>query len=107
MRKQIFVAFLILCSNCLASSARAQTVTDELKHTSRWQQTDNDLKRMVEIKGRVEFTDDYTEVRDVTPGGYLKIEEERDGTSHRYEVRHQVEGAVTRSYSVNGQTQAI
>jgi hypothetical protein len=46
----------------MAGSARAQSTTDELKNTSRWQQTDDDLKRMVEIKGRVEFTDDYTEV---------------------------------------------
>ena len=107
MRKQIFVAFLVLCSACMVSSARAQSTTDELKNTSRWQQTDDDLKRMLEIKGRVEFTDDYTEVRDVTPGGYVKIEEEREGTSRRYEVRHQPQGSLTRSYLVNGQAQTI
>ena len=107
MRKQIFVLLLILCSTGMASSARAQNVTDDLKHTSRWQQSDDDSKRMVEIKGRVEFTDDYREVRDVTPGGYVKIEEEREGTSRRYEVRHQVEGSLTRSYFVNGQAQTI
>jgi len=107
MHKQIFVAFLILCTACMAGSARAQSTTDELKNTSRWQQTDDDLKRMVEIKGRVEFTDDYTEVRDVTPGGYIKIEEEREGTSRRYEVRHQPRGSLTRSYFVNGQAQTI
>ena len=107
MRKQILVAFLILCTACMAGSARAQSATDDLKNTSRWQQTDDDLKRMVEIKGRVEFTDDYTEVRDVTPGGYVKIEEERGGTSRRYEVRHQLQGSLTRSYFVNGQAQTI
>ena len=88
MRKQIFVAFLILYSVCMASPAAAQSATDELKNTSRWQQTDDDLKRMVEIKGRVEFTDDYTEVRDVTPGGYVKIEEEREGYVFAGSLQH-------------------
>ena len=102
MGKQIFVALLVLCTISVASSARAQGTTDDLKNTSRWQQTDDDWKRMVEIKGRAEFTEDYKDVRDVTPGGYVKIEEEREGTSHRYEVRHPVGGSVTRRFFVDG-----
>jgi uncharacterized protein YeeX (DUF496 family) len=91
----------------LGSSARAQGTTDDLKGMSRWQQTDDDWKRMVEIKGRAEFTDDYKDVRDVTPGGYVKIEEEREGTSHRYEVRHPIGGSVTRRFFVDGTDHAI
>jgi uncharacterized protein YeeX (DUF496 family) len=107
MCKQIFVSLLLLFSIFAGISAQTQSTTDELESTSRWQQTDDDWKRMVEIKGRAEFTDDYKDVRDVTPGGYVKIEEERDGTSHRYEVRHASGGSLTRSYFVDGMSHAI
>ena len=108
-------AFLWLLSICaIVSLLTIQTVItsgqnkqDDLKNTSRWQQSDDNLKRSVETRGRAEFTDDYKDIRDVTPGGYVKIEEERDGQSRRYEVRHDTGGSVTRLYFINGRSHAI
>jgi len=59
------------------------------------------------MRGRAEFTEDYTDVRDVTPGGYVRIEEERDRVSRRYEVRHALGGSLSRSYFVNEQARPI
>jgi hypothetical protein len=88
-------------------ATRTQKTQDDLKNVSRWQMTDDGLKRLIEIRGKAEFTDDYKDVRDVTPGGYVKIEEERERTSRRYEVRHDLGGQLTRSYFVNGQARTI
>ena len=84
-----------------------QNKQDDLKNTSRWQLNNDNLKRLVETRGRAEFTEDYKDVRDVTPGGYVKIEEERDGQSRRYEVRHDLGGQLTRSFFINGRAHAI
>lgn len=101
----ICLAVSLLTVNSLRTSGQERQ--DDLKNTSRWQQSDDNLKRSVETRGRAEFTEDYKDVRDVTPGDYVKIEEERDGQSRRYEVRHSVGGELTRSYFVNGRSQAI
>lgn len=108
-------AILCLLNICLGLSlltvkslrTSGQVKQDDLKNTSRWQQSDDNLKRSVETRGRAEFTADYQDIRDVTPGGYVKIEEERDHQSRRYEVRHELGGQVIRSYFVNGRAQAI
>jgi uncharacterized protein YeeX (DUF496 family) len=106
--KRSIIAILVLAICALPGfQSSAQKKQDDLQNLSRWQMSDDGLKQLVEIRGRAEFTDDYKDIRDVTPGGYVKIEEQRDRQSRRYEVRRDLGGQLTRSYFVNGQSRAI
>src|SRR6266850_2013075 len=90
-----------------AMSASPQKPKDETRSTTTWEQSDDGLKMRVEIRGKAEFTDDYTDIRDVSDGGYVRIEEDRHGQSRRYEVRRSVNGELRRTYYLNGDAHAL
>jgi hypothetical protein len=85
----------------------AQKSKNQTHSTSRWEHSDDGQKRRLEIRGKAEFTDDYTDIKDVSEGGVVRVEEERDGQSRRYEVRRDVGGELTRAYFVNGQAREL
>jgi hypothetical protein len=82
----------------------AQQSRDETKNVSRWEYSDTDigLRRRIETRGTFEFNDDYTDVKNVSEGGWVVIEEHRDRQSFRYEVRHDANGQLSRLFYVNG-----
>ena len=82
-----------------AQQSRVQTQT-----TTRWEYTDTDvgMKRRFEARGKPEFTDDYSDIRNIDEGGWVIIEEHRDRQSFRYEVRRDATGQLTRVFYVNG-----
>ncbi len=61
----------------------------------------------VQARGRIEFTDDDADVKQLSPGGYLIIEKATGGVlsreRSRFEAREQ-NGSITRKYSVNDKT---
>src|SRR2546421_150108 len=71
------------CVFLKAIDTLAQKRQDETRSTMRWEQSDDGSKVRVEIQGKAEFTEDYTDIRDVSEGGYVRIEEDR----HRSEER--------------------
>jgi len=107
MRKSTLAVLAFALCALASFQSSAQKKQDELQNLSRWQLSDDGLKQRIEIRGRAEFTDDYKDIRDVTVGGYVKIEEERDQQSRRYEVRHDANGQLLRSYYVNGNSRTI
>jgi len=108
MRKRTIAVLVMVLSILLpVQSSAQQKQSDDLQNLSRWQMNDDDHKQLVEIRGRAEFTDDYKDIRDVTPGGYVKIEEELDRQSRRYEVRRDLNGGISRMYFLNGHGHSI
>jgi hypothetical protein len=103
-RAILFVLVLSVASFVLPNSrgTRAQKPKDETRSTTTWEQSDDGLKMRVEIRGKAEFTDDYTDIRDVSEGGFVRIEEDRNGQSRRYEVRRGTNGDLRRNYYLNG-----
>jgi hypothetical protein len=85
----------------------AQKTREETHSTMRWEHTDDGLKRRFETRGKPEFTDDYTDIKSVSEGGWAIIEEHRDRESLRYEVRRDAAGQITRTLYVNGAVQAL
>jgi hypothetical protein len=83
---------------------QAQKNRDENISVTRWEHSDTEigLKRRLEMRGKAEFTDDYTDIKDVSAGGWVIIEEHRDRESFRYEVRRDPAGQLTRAFYVNG-----
>ena len=101
------ILFLLALGAALLTSAKtirtsAQTPREQTRSTYKWESSDDGLRMRVEIRGKVEFTEDYTDIRDVAEGGFVRIEEDRDGQSRRYEVRRDANGQVQRFYYLSG-----
>jgi bla regulator protein blaR1 len=69
--------------------------------------THDDESLKVQARGRIEFTDDDADVKQLSPGGYLIIEKTTGSVLSRerarFEAREQ-NGTIARKYSVNGKT---
>jgi hypothetical protein len=91
----------------MTSSGLAQKPKDETRSIMTWEHSDDGHKRRIEIRGKAEFTDDYTDIADISEGGAVRIEEVRDGQSRRYEVRRDAGGQLTRAFFVNGQAREL
>jgi hypothetical protein len=101
----------ILAVSTVALAAGSQKKTSQ-HSTSRnesnwnWTHRDDDVKREVSIRGKVEFTDDYRDIKTISEGGLIRILDERGATSRRFEAVETSDG-IKRSYWVNGQPQPI
>jgi len=85
----------------------AQNKQDSDRSVMTWEHSDDGWRRRLEIRGKVQFNDDYTDVKDVSEDGVVRIEEIRNGQSRRYEVRRDAGGQLTRAYYVNGEKQQM
>jgi len=64
--------------------------------------------RGFEARGSVEFTDDDRDVKSISRGGYIRIEEGSWlGTERSYEVRPDSSGSLSRTYRVGGRVQTM
>ncbi len=81
----------------------AQTSREESQSKTTWIQQDGGQKRLLEIRGKAEFNDDYTDIKSVTEGGWVIVEERTNSQWFRYEVRRRdPAGEITRAFYVNG-----
>jgi hypothetical protein len=65
------------------------------------------LRFEVKVEGRVEFTEDYSDVQHIPDDGALRVREERDDVARRYVVTRGADGQLRRSYTVNGEARAF
>jgi hypothetical protein len=98
-----------LLASCLAllissplPGLHAQKSRDENQSTTTWIIQDNGEKHRLEVRGKAEFSDDYTDITSVSEGGWVIVEEVQNGQSRRYEVRRDGAGQITRAFYVNG-----
>lgn len=107
------VIFSLLCTALFLlspSGARAQTkkeVTTSTNEVWAWQWEDDGWKKRLEIRGRAEFTDDYTDIASVAEGGSVRIEEVKQGTARRLEIARDASGGLRRTYYLNNQARAL
>jgi len=80
----------------------AQKSKDETESKMTWIQQDGEQKRLLEVRGKAEFNDDYTDIKSVTAGGWVIVEERTDRQWFRYEVRRDPAGEITRAFYANG-----
>ncbi|HEX8748288.1 MAG TPA: hypothetical protein VF717_14025 [Pyrinomonadaceae bacterium] len=94
-------ALALLLQSAAAIQVAAQTSKND-SHTT-WQWVDNDWKKSLEIRGRAEFTEDYTDIKSVSEDGSVRIEETRGGTTRRLDVVPAAGGQLRRTFSVGGE----
>lgn len=69
-----------------------------------WIHRDDSVRLEVNIRGKVEFTDDYTDIKGIPDGnGRIRVLDERGGTSRKFEAAVAADG-LKRSYWVNGES---
>ena len=114
LKHSLKARILFLLASCAAllistplNGVYAQKSKNETQSEMRWEHSDNGLRRRMEVRGKAEFNDDYTDVIGVSEGGWVIIEEQRDSQSYRYEVRRDAAGNLTRAFFVNGTARSL
>lgn len=112
MRTAKTILFTLVLSVCVLVAARAisshaQKTQDDSHTTMRWEHSDNGERFRLEIRGKAEFTEDYTDIRSISEGGYVRIEEDRNGLSRRFDIRRDANGQLQRTYYVNGEARPL
>ncbi|HKN84757.1 MAG TPA: hypothetical protein VJW17_15030, partial [Pyrinomonadaceae bacterium] len=99
--------FLYVLTSCVALLFSLPLVAQQVKSrnetqsTFRWEHRDDGLRRRFEARGKPEFTDDYSDIKSISEGGWVIVDEERNGQTLRYEARLDSAGNLTRSLFVN------
>jgi hypothetical protein len=104
--KAAVISLLALLYTC-APALRVAAQTSRTDSHSVWEWSDDGWKKRIEIRGRAEFTDDYTDIKDVSEGGSVRIEETVGGTSRRLDVARAADGRLQRTYYFNGQARPL
>ncbi len=86
-----------------SATQAAQTPKSERRTTSVWSHSDDGVKVEVRIEGKVEFTDDYTDVRSISEDGLFSATDERGRQTRKLRMTPNPGGPLKRSYFVNGQ----
>ena len=103
----LLASFMALLISSPLPGLHAQKSRDEKQGTTTWIIQDDGEKRRLEIRGKAEFSDDYTDIISVSEGGWVIVEEVHQGQSRRYEVRRDGAGQITRAFYLNGTAQPL
>jgi len=85
--------------------AEARQDHDDAHHQFTW--IDGDERLEVDIRGDVVFTEDDAGVARISPGGYIKIEERRQGVRRTLDVRPGAGGTLRYTYHVDGRERSF
>ncbi len=85
----------------IASQTAIQDQQERHESSGNWVWSNNGEKLAVSYSGTFDFTDDDTDVRQLSPGGYLKISDQAWLGRHTIEIRER-DGSLDRRYYVNG-----
>src|SRR3954469_20257364 len=105
MKQKINLAITMVLLGCpslpmLVGAATRTIDTNENEWTI--SHSDNGREFNLRIKGKPEFTDDYSDLKSLGIGGSVTIEEKTPSITRKLEITPGVDGTLQRSYSVNG-----
>lgn len=107
VRLILLLVFICALSQALTlgqgRTSRNSISRDDGVWTWNWSEDGNSLE--LNVRGEVEFTDDYTGIKRLSPGGSVTIREKRDGLNRRLEIETGSGAGLVFSYFVNGQSQ--
>jgi hypothetical protein len=92
-------------STSTSSKSERTIVTDEDNNWN-WHHHDGSVDLHVTIRGKVEFADDYSDIRSISAGGEIRVRDDRGGVLRKFEASADG-GSLTRTYSINGQSRAF
>ncbi|HVG32800.1 MAG TPA: hypothetical protein VM911_06965 [Pyrinomonadaceae bacterium] len=81
-----------------------QTPKSESRNTSVWSHSEDGVKLEVRVEGKVEFTDDYTDVRSISEDGLFQIIDEHGGALRKLRITRGANGGLRRTFTIDGHT---
>ena len=93
--------FVLGCAAWVLAETKTHT-TDSGKHEWVMKHSDDGREFHFRIKGKPEFTDDYSDIRSLASGGSVTIEEKTPALARKLEITPASDGQLQRTYSVNG-----
>ncbi|MEK6410273.1 MAG: hypothetical protein AABN34_25405 [Acidobacteriota bacterium] len=85
------------------SSTHTENSIRQEDHNWTWHHRDNEIDLKVTIRGKVEFADDYSDIKSISPDGSIRVSDDRGGVYRKFEASMTPSG-LKRSYSINGQS---
>lgn len=70
-----------------------------------WVWSENGRRLELKIKGKVTFNEDYSDIKSLSPNGYLTIKDERTSLARKLEIESDASGNLKRTYYVEGRAQ--
>ena len=100
--------------DALSTIASAQNRTEKRTSTSiredstgtrerTWRHIENDKGLEIKIRGEIEFTEDYTDVKRLSPNGYIRVEDTGGAVTRRFEATPNADGSLKRVNLVGGE----
>src|SRR4051812_10883435 len=105
MKQKINLGITIVVLGCAALPMLAETTSHTIDtNESEWTvtQSDNGREFNMRIKGKPEFTDDYSDLKSISAGGAVTIEEKTASVTRKLEIIPAADGKLQRAYWVNG-----
>jgi hypothetical protein len=104
MKQKIKLAIAMVVLGCAALPCLAETSRTVDTNENEWtiSHSDNGREFNLRIKGKPEFTDDYSDLKSVSAGGSVTIEERTPSLTRKLEITPGADGKLQHSYSVNG-----
>lgn len=84
------------------SSKSERTSVHRENSVWKWHRNDDSEKLQVTIRGKVEFNDDYSDIKSISDDGDIRIKHDRHGVVREFEASSNA-GSINRVYSINGQ----
>lgn len=88
------------------SSRSERTIVNDDDNNWNWHHHDGSVDLRVTIRGKVEFADDYSDIKSISHGGEIRVRDDRGGVLRKFEATADG-GSITRTYSINGQAAAF
>jgi hypothetical protein len=109
MRKKITLLLTVLVSGAAVLGLAEQTsrTIETTEHEWTMNHSDKGQEFNLRIKGKPEFTEDYSDLKALSTGGSVTIEEKTASMTRKLEITAGAEGQLQRKYSVNGAEREI
>ena len=102
MKMKINVMVLVIAFAAAAVAEQIRHTIDTKKHEWVMSHSDDGREFHLRITGKPEFTEDYSDIQSLAPGGSVTIEEKTGSTARKLEITAAGDGQLERKYSVNG-----
>ena len=104
---KLVIAMVVLGWAALPALAETRRTVENNEHEWTINQSDNGRDFNLRIKGKPEFTDDYTDIKSLSAGGSVTIEEKTASVTRKLEITQGADGKLQRTYSVNGERREL
>ena len=105
MKLKINLVVTVLVLGCAVFSALAGQIRHTIntdRHEWVMNHSDDGREFHLRIKGKPQFTEDYSDIESLAPGGSVTIEEKTPSVARKLEVTAAGDGRLERKYSVGG-----